>query len=184
MARSYPVAEGALDEMQAALRRARTADELRRAQCVRMRLGMGMKALEIAKAWAGGVVGSRRAVAVPAKGAGVFEGPGRGGRRYEVVTRDAEVDLLNRLRAEAWPNAVLKFRDIHQTVERAPAGRLCLPQPNGCLRVMAGAPVDGANSPEGRPVGRALRCAAEFGRLVPSGTHAPGARPLINELGQ
>ena len=48
MAKPYP--EGAMEEVQAALRRARRADQLRRAQCVWMRLGLGMNALQIARA--------------------------------------------------------------------------------------------------------------------------------------
>src|SRR5579859_353766 len=125
MARPYP--EHALEQSQAALKRARTADQLRRAQCVWMRLGLGMNAFQIAKA-VGWSVWSVRGVQSQyrRKGVAVFEGLGRGGRRYEVLTRDAEVDLLNRLRAEAWPNVVLEFRDIHQAVERA-AGRTVAP---------------------------------------------------------
>ena len=125
MARPYP--EHALEEAQAALRRARTANDLRRAQCVWMRLSLGMSALQIAKAL-GWSVWSVRGVQSQyrRKGARAFEGQGRGGRRYEVLTRDAEVDLLNRLRAEAWPNATLEIRDIHQAVERA-AGRPVAP---------------------------------------------------------
>ena len=125
MARPYP--EHALEEAQAALKQARTADQLRRAQCVWMRLSLGMNAFQIAKA-VGWSVWSVRGVqsAYRRKGAKAFEGPGRGGRRYEVLTRDAETDLLNRLRAEAWPNIVLEFRDIHQAVERA-AGRTVAP---------------------------------------------------------
>jgi hypothetical protein len=48
MARPYP--EEALEEAQAALQRARTANDLRRVQCVWMRLSLGMNALQIAKA--------------------------------------------------------------------------------------------------------------------------------------
>jgi transposase len=118
MAKPYP--EHALEEAQAALQRAHTADQLRRAQCVWMRLSLEMNAFQIAKA-VGWSVWSVRGVQSQyrRKGTKAFEGSGRGGRRYEVLTRDAENDLLNRLRAEAWPNATLEFRDIHQAVERA-----------------------------------------------------------------
>ncbi|HEY6291246.1 MAG TPA: hypothetical protein VI455_06735 [Terriglobia bacterium] len=125
MASPYP--EGALEEAQAALQRARTADQLRRAQCVWMRLSLGMNAFQIAKAMGWSVWSVRGVQSLyRRKGARALEGPGRGGRRYEVLTRDAEADLLNRLRAEAWPNAVLEFRDIHQAVELA-AGRPVAP---------------------------------------------------------
>jgi len=92
-----------------------------------MRLSSGMSALQIVKAL-GWPVWSVRGVQSQyrRKDAKVFEGRGRGGRRYEVLNRDAETNLLNRLSAEAWPNGTLEFRDIHKAVERA-AGRPVAP---------------------------------------------------------
>ena len=73
MARPYP--EDALEESRAALKQARTADQLRGAQCVWMRLCLGMNAFQIGKA-VGWSVWSVRGVqsAYRRKGAKTFEG--------------------------------------------------------------------------------------------------------------
>ena len=109
------------------LKSARTATELRHVLCIWMRLALGMTAEKIAIALGWSVRTVRQVQErFLREGKAAFEKPGKGGRRNELMTREAESALLRRLREENFPNAVLEFRAVHQAVEKA-VGREVLP---------------------------------------------------------
>jgi transposase len=119
MPRSYAVPEGTTEKLREALKRAKTADELRRVQCVWMRVALGMNSRQICKAvgWSDAYVRVVQSDFLR-EGTAALQNRKRGGRRYQLMTREAEQALLYRIRAAAWPVGVLEFRDVHQAVER------------------------------------------------------------------
>ena len=119
MPQPYAVPEGTTEKLREALKRAKTADDLRRVQCVWMRIALGMNSRQIAKAlgWSDAYVRVVQSDFLRV-GAAALHNRKRGGRRYELMTREAEQALLYRIRATAWPVGVLEFRDVHQAVER------------------------------------------------------------------
>jgi len=118
-----PLTEDSQAELKAALEKARSKDEFRRALCVWMRVGLGLRAEQVAAAvgWSPSYVQALKSNYLR-KGVAAFEGPGRGGRRRNVLSVPQEIKLLRRLRDESWPNSVLDFRAIQQAVEKE-AGR-------------------------------------------------------------
>jgi len=125
--RRLPVPEGLAEKLKQKLRRAGSAQELRQALSVWLRLSLGLSAQQIAIAlgYAPNYVRRvqrrflREVEAAPA-------GPGRGGRRHSLLTREQEYALLRRLRLEAFPSGVLEYRAIHRAVEQE-AGRKVAP---------------------------------------------------------
>src|SRR5579863_9922306 len=102
------------------LKSARTANDLRQVLCVWMRLALGMSKEQIAIA-TGWSASSIRQVQERflREGIAAFQGPGKGGRRNELMTRQSEYALLRRLREENFPNEVLEFHAVHRAVENA-----------------------------------------------------------------
>ena len=102
------------------LKRARSADDLRRVLCIWMRLALGMsrKQIAIATGWSASTVRQVQERFLR-EGIAAFQGPGKGGRRNELMCLSAEYALLRRLREENFPNAVLPFHAVQQAVEKA-----------------------------------------------------------------
>ena len=130
--RHYPGAlpEGSAGDIKAAIKRAQSAADLRRAICIFLRVVLELKPAEVAQA-----VGlapqsvSRLCTAYLKQGAAVLRNPGRGGARRRLLTREQEDELLRGLRASreaGWPYGFLKFSVIQTAVERL-AGRAVKP---------------------------------------------------------
>lgn len=118
-----PLTEESTAEVKAVLKNSRSKDEFRRALCVWLREGLGMTVDQVAAAvgWSPAYVRLVKSKYLR-KGASALEGPGRGGRRRNVLSEADERKLLRRLRDDSWPNSVVDFRMIHQAVEKQ-AGR-------------------------------------------------------------
>ncbi|HXJ96437.1 MAG TPA: helix-turn-helix domain-containing protein [Terriglobia bacterium] len=120
MAKRIPVPKDWAETLPPLLKSARTATELRHVLCIWMRLALDMKAPQIATALGWSVRTVRQVQERFLKeGKAAFEKPGKGGRRNELMTREAEYALLRRLREKNFPNAVLEFRVVHEAVEKA-----------------------------------------------------------------
>ncbi|HUI43790.1 MAG TPA: hypothetical protein VL523_17660 [Terriglobia bacterium] len=125
MAKLYPVADGSEQRLQAALKRARTPDGLRRVQCIWMRVALGMDAISIAAAlgWSPRNVRDVQRSYL-SRGDALFDGPGRGGRRHELMTVREEYELFRTLREQAAPSRELPFERAHRAVEAAVGRRV------------------------------------------------------------
>ncbi|HEY6290585.1 MAG TPA: hypothetical protein VI455_03360 [Terriglobia bacterium] len=122
-----PFAEGSKEKLRVALKRAQTKAQFQTVQCLWLRAALGLNAEQVAIAlgWTAGAVRKLQSQYLR-KGEAVLEGPGRGGRRRQLLGLHGEYNLLRRLRKEAWPSGVLEFRKIHAEMEKA-AGRELLP---------------------------------------------------------
>ena len=102
------------------LKSARTANDLRQVLCVWMRLALGMskEQIAIATGWSASTIRQVQERFLR-EGVAAFQGPGKGGRRNELMTRQSEYALLRRLREENFPNEVLEFHAVHRAVENA-----------------------------------------------------------------
>ncbi|HUI44319.1 MAG TPA: helix-turn-helix domain-containing protein [Terriglobia bacterium] len=118
-----PPAEGAAEKLYAAMKTARGVPEFRQAQCVLLRVALGLDVGQVARilGWSETSV-SRVHHRYLREGDEMLRGAGRGGARWRVLTRKQEADLLRRLASQAWPNGLLMFPVIHRAVEEA-AGR-------------------------------------------------------------
>ncbi|HEY6270530.1 MAG TPA: hypothetical protein VIX19_00880 [Terriglobales bacterium] len=114
---------GSAEKLEAALKKARTAEQLKRVMCLWLRASLRLTSAEVGKAigWSAGAV-QRLQWRYLHEGEAVLHGPGRGGRRHQYLTFEAERDLLDRLRSETGPDGVLKAAAIHLAYEKA-AGR-------------------------------------------------------------
>jgi transposase len=120
MAKRIPVPKDWAETLPPLLKSARTATDLRHVLCIWMRLALGMSAANIAVAlgWSARTVRQVQERFLR-EGKAAFQSPGKGGRRNELMSRQAEYALLRRLREENFPNAALEFRAVHQAVEKA-----------------------------------------------------------------
>jgi transposase len=125
MTRPYLIPEGSKEKLKAALKRARSADALRRVQCIWMRVELGLSNTQIAAAlgWSAYTVRDLQQ-RYRHKGEALFEGPGKGGRRRELMSTRQEFALLRRIREEAFPSGVVDYQDVHQAVEKAVGRRV------------------------------------------------------------
>jgi transposase len=119
--RRFP--ENSVEELRAALERARTKEQFQRVQCLWLRAALGLSAQQVATAlgWTLCAVYKHQWRYLK-KGAAMLEAERRGGRRYSVFSRRKEKALLDGLRIEAWPDQTIDFSTVHRAVEEA-AGR-------------------------------------------------------------
>jgi transposase len=141
--RQFP--KDAPEKLRAALLKAPTKGEFQRAQCLWLRVGLKMKAQEVATALGWHVNSVRRLQSrYLREGEAALKGPGRGGRRRENLTAAAERALLKRLLEAARPNEVLEARAVQEAYEEAvgrPVGKSTIYKMltrNGWRRVLAG----------------------------------------------
>ncbi|HEY6292171.1 MAG TPA: helix-turn-helix domain-containing protein [Terriglobia bacterium] len=122
-----PWAESSVERLRAALKKARSADELREVLCVWLRVALGLSVSQIATAlgWTRSYV-HRLQGRFLREGEAVLTRPGSGGRRHSILSQEQEYALLRRLRLEAFPGGVLEYRAIHRAVEQE-AGRKVAP---------------------------------------------------------
>lgn len=126
MTRPYLIPEGSKEKLKAALKSARSADVLRR---VLYASGCGWNSvwapLKSRPRWDGpcapcaickGSIGERATR--------LFEGPGKGGRRNELMSTRQEFALLRSIRQDAFPSGVISYQDVHQAVEKAVGRRV------------------------------------------------------------
>lgn len=120
MAKRIPVPKDWAETLPPLLKGARSATDLRHVLCIWMRLSLDMSTPQIAVALGWSVRTVRQVQErFLRQGKAAFEKPGKGGRRNELMTREAEYALLRRLRQENFPRADLEFRAVHQAVEKA-----------------------------------------------------------------
>jgi len=116
-------AEGAAAELRAAVQRARSAPDLRRAQCLWMLVALNLNPKLVAQIIGWGyasVCSLYREYRL--KGAAVLNNPGRGGSRARLITETQEDEMLQDLRKEKWPLGIIPFPKIHAAYEKR-AGR-------------------------------------------------------------
>jgi len=115
-----PFPEGSKEKLRAALQRAKTKAQFQTVQCLWLRAALGLNAGQVAIAvgWTAGAVRKLQSQYLQ-KGEAALAGPGRGGRRRQILRQEEECALLRRLRQEAWPSGVLEFRTIQAAVEKA-----------------------------------------------------------------
>ena len=112
MRRAPELPPGCIEKLRPLLKAARTAAQLERVQCLWLRASLGLNSEQIATAigWSPGAVRRFQARYLH-EGDAVLEGPGRGGRRHEYLTREGERQLLDPL--QAGTEAVLERKAIH-----------------------------------------------------------------------
>ena len=115
-----PFPEGSKEKLRAALQRSKTKAQFQTVQCLWLRAALGLNSGQVAIAvgWTAGAVRKLQSQYLQ-KGEAALEGPGRGGRRRQLLGLHGEYNLLRRLRKEAWPSGVLEFRTIQAAVEKA-----------------------------------------------------------------
>jgi transposase len=120
MSKHYAFPEGSHEKLKAALHGARTIDEYRRVLCIWLR-AVGLSGAQVAAAldMTTDAVHRFQARYFVEGHEAVLGGPGRGGRRREVLPYREEQKLFRRLRDEASPNRTLEFRTVRQAVEQA-----------------------------------------------------------------
>jgi transposase len=120
MANKRPLPANSLEELRLALHGARTIAQFQRAQCLWLRAALGLSAQQVATAlgWKLQAVYNHQSRYLQ-RGAAALAGPGRGGRRHNVLNREQETKLLGRLRIMALPDHTVDFGTIHRAVEQA-----------------------------------------------------------------
>jgi len=126
MRRGRELPPGSIEKLKPFLMAARTVSQLRRVQCLWLRASLHLTAQQVATAigWTPGAVRRFQARYIR-EGEALLQGPGRGARRHEYLTHEAEEDLLRRLRAGAGTALevkALEVKAIHLAYEQA-AGR-------------------------------------------------------------
>ena len=108
------------EELKDSLRKAKSKGEFQRVQCVWLRALWGMRAEQIAEAIGWSV---SRVKQIQGRyfqqGTQAFQGPGRGGRRRENLTRAQEEALLAGFLAKAKTGGVLVVSEIKAVYEQA-----------------------------------------------------------------
>lgn len=118
-----PFPDGSLARLKAAVTSARTKAQLQQAQCLWLRVAHGLSALEVAAAIGWSESNVRRFQArYLREGEAALAGPGRGGRRNQILSLCQEVILLRGLRREHWPTSSIDAQAVQEAYERA-AGR-------------------------------------------------------------
>jgi transposase len=120
MAKPHPFPENSLEDLKAALKRARTKEQFQRVLCLWLRAALGLNAQQVATAlgWSVQAVYNHQWRYLK-RGQAALDTPGRGGRRHGVLPRDEENALLTRLRIMALPDDTVDFATIRQAVEQA-----------------------------------------------------------------
>ncbi|HUI43206.1 MAG TPA: helix-turn-helix domain-containing protein [Terriglobia bacterium] len=118
----------AAPEIQAAMKRARSAADHRRALCLFLRVVLGLGPGEVAEivGWKPESV-CRFQRQYLSRGAAVFDNPGRGGARRGILTLDQQNELLAGLRhsrEEGWPLGFMRITVIHEAMEKVAGRRL------------------------------------------------------------
>ncbi|HUI43858.1 MAG TPA: hypothetical protein VL523_18000 [Terriglobia bacterium] len=121
--RAAPPAEDAAHRLRAAMKHAHSAPELRRAQCLFMRVVLGLSSSLVAAilGWDQSSVSHLHRKYLR-QGDAALQGFGRGGARRQILSKTQEAEVLRNLARQAWPNGLLMFTVIHRAFEEA-AGR-------------------------------------------------------------
>ncbi|HEY6271347.1 MAG TPA: helix-turn-helix domain-containing protein [Terriglobales bacterium] len=123
MAGLTPFPEGSIAQIKAALKGARTIWQYQKALCVWLRAALGLNSKQVAKALGWTPASVRRVQALYLRqGDAAIKGPGRGGRRREILSIKQERELLRQLRDESWPISLMETRVVREAYEKA-AGR-------------------------------------------------------------
>ena len=120
---TLPLEPGFAARLGAAMKKARNVPEFRRAQCVHMRVVQGLSATLVARilGWSRGRV-ARLHHDYLRRGDEVLCAPGRGGKRWRVLSRLQETAVLRALRRVHGARSLLPFPLVQRAVE-AKAGR-------------------------------------------------------------
>jgi len=113
-----PLPEDTPQKLRAAMKNARGVPEFRRAQCLYMRVVLGLSSSLVAQ-----IVGWRQdsvshlLLRYSRQGEAALQSEGRGGVRRQILTTKEEDEMLNELSGKAWPAGLLMFTDIHSAYE-------------------------------------------------------------------
>lgn len=114
-----PFPEGSVERLEQALRGARSKAEFQRVQCVWLRAVLGLNANQVAQALGWQPTSVRRLQAqFLRQGEGLWERPGRGGRRHQNLTEEEEARLLQSFRLPAEQGRILEVSRVKQAYEQ------------------------------------------------------------------
>jgi len=115
-----PFPEGSVERLEQALRGARSKAEFQRVQCVWLRAALGLNANQVAQALGWRPTSVRRLQAqFLRQGEGLWERPGRGGRRHQNLRREEEARLLQGFLKRAEEGRLLEVSRVKQAYEQA-----------------------------------------------------------------
>jgi len=130
-----PFPDGSLARLKEAVKSARTKAQLQQAQCLWLRAALGLSALEVAAAIGWSESNVRRFQArYLRQGEAALAGPGRGGRRNQILSFCQEQILLRGLRREHWPTASIDAQAVQEAYEKAAGHRV---PPSTVARMLA-----------------------------------------------
>ena len=140
--------EGSFAKLKAAVKSARTKAQLQQAQCLWLRVAHGLSALEVAAAIGWSESNVRRFQArYLREGEAALAGPGRGGRRNQILSLCQEEICCAACGASTGPPARSTRRPSGRLMKKPPA-TACRPPPSpGCWRATAGARSPASRSP-------------------------------------
>ena len=115
-----PFPEGSVERLERALRGAGSKAEFQRVQCVWLRAALGLNANQVAQALRWRPTSVRRLQAqFLRQGEGLWERPGRGGRRHQNLTQEEEARLLQSFLPRAEQGRLLEVSRVKQAYEQA-----------------------------------------------------------------
>ena len=115
-----PFPEGSVERLEQVLREARSKAEFQRVQCVWLRAALGLNANQVAQALGWRPTSVRRLQAqFLRQGEGLWERPGRGGRRHQNLRREEEARLLQSFLPRAEQGRLLEVSRVKQAYEQA-----------------------------------------------------------------
>jgi transposase len=120
MRRGRPLPEGAIEALEAAMRKARTKGEYQRVRCLWLRAKLGMNANQVAVALCWTPPAVRKVQADYRRGGeAAFRRLGRGGRRHAYLEPFEEQALLKRVLQQQAPNELISTGVVQKAYEAA-----------------------------------------------------------------
>jgi len=112
-------AGGSAEKLLAAMQNARRVADFRQALCLYLRIVLRFSSIQVAQ-----ILGWHQASVSHLhhkylrEGDAALRGAGRGGRRWKLLTREEEAEVLRKLAGQAWFNGLVEFSKIHAAFEK------------------------------------------------------------------